>query len=69
MSLTELNTEQLIAKCRKQDQGAQLEIYNRYCKAMFNAALRIVKDSVEAEDVMQEAFLTAFTKAGDVRRQ
>lgn len=62
MSLTQLNTEQLIARCRKQDQNAQLEIYNRYYKAMYNAALRILKDSAEAEDVMQEAFLTAFTK-------
>lgn len=29
---------------------------------MYNTALRIVKDSAEAEDIMQESFLTAFTK-------
>jgi RNA polymerase sigma-70 factor (ECF subfamily) len=29
---------------------------------MYNTAYRIVKDSFEAEDIMQEAFLTAFTK-------
>jgi len=29
---------------------------------MFNSALRIMQDSSEAEDVMQEAFLSAFTK-------
>lgn len=29
---------------------------------MYNTALRIVKDSYEAEDIMQESFLTAFTK-------
>ncbi|WP_062055321.1 RNA polymerase sigma factor [Aquimarina longa] len=62
MSLSELNTEQLIAKCREQDQNAQLETYNRYYKAMYNTALRIIKDTVKAEDIMQEAFLTAFTK-------
>ena len=43
-------------------QSAQLEIYNRYYKAMYNIAFRIVKDSAEAEDVMQESFLSAFTK-------
>ena len=43
-------------------QSAQLEIYNRYYKAMYNTAFRIVKDSAEAEDVMQESFLNAFTK-------
>lgn len=29
---------------------------------MFNTALRIMQDGQEAEDVMQEAFLSAFTK-------
>ncbi len=29
---------------------------------MFNTAFRILKDDFEAEDIMQEAFLTAFTK-------
>ena len=29
---------------------------------MYNTAFRIVKDSAEAEDVMQESFLSAFTK-------
>lgn len=29
---------------------------------MFNTAYRILKDEFEAEDLMQEAFLTAFTK-------
>ncbi|MEW7278475.1 RNA polymerase sigma factor [Aquimarina sp. 2201CG1-2-11] len=62
MALTQLNTEQLVAKCREQNQNAQLEIYNRYYKAMYNTALRIIKDQAEAEDVMQESFLTAFTK-------
>ncbi|WP_025739865.1 RNA polymerase sigma factor [Aquimarina pacifica] len=62
MLLTKLNTDQLIAKCRERDQNAQLETYTRYYKAMYNASLRIVKDSAEAEDIMQEAFLTAFTK-------
>jgi RNA polymerase sigma-70 factor (ECF subfamily) len=39
-----------------------MEIYKRYYKAMYNTSLRIVKDSAEAEDVMQESFLSAFTK-------
>ena len=29
---------------------------------MYNTAYRIVKDSYEAEDIMQDSFLTAFTK-------
>ncbi|WP_306350355.1 RNA polymerase sigma factor [Flavobacterium sp. '19STA2R22 D10 B1'] len=52
----------LIALCKKGNQNAQFEIYNRFYKAMYNVALRIVKDSHWAEDVMQESFLKAFTK-------
>ena len=33
-----------------------------YYKAMYNTALRILQDSAEAEDSMQEAFLSAFSK-------
>ena len=62
MTLTNYNIEQLITLCKSNDQFAQLEIYNRYYKAMYNTAYRIVKDSFEAEDVMQDSFLLAFTK-------
>ncbi len=39
-----------------------MEVYKSYYKAMYNVAHRIVRDEFEAEDIMQEAFLTAFTK-------
>ena len=52
----------LLERCKSSDKNAQLEIYNAYYKAMYNSAYRILKDSFEAEDLMQEAFLTAFTK-------
>lgn len=54
--------ENLVARCREGDSRAQIEIYDRYYKAMYNTSLRIVKDTAEAEDIMQEAFLTAFKK-------
>ena len=55
-------TDQLVARCRKGEQRAQVELYNKYQKAMYNIALRIVNDTAEAEDVMQEAFINAFLK-------
>lgn len=39
-----------------------MQVYKNYYRAMYNASLRILKDEFEAEDIMQEAFLTAFTK-------
>ena len=66
MALTKPNTDQpieaLLGLCRDGNQLAQLEVYNRYQKAMYNTAFRIVKDSLEAEDVMQESFIAAFNK-------
>lgn len=53
---------QLIANCKKGNQKAQLEIYKLYYKAMYNSALRILKNQADAEDVMQDSFLDAFTR-------
>ena len=61
MTLTNQNIEQLLELCKSKDQRAQLEVYNRYYKAMYNTSYRIVKDSHKAEDIMQESFLSAFT--------
>ena len=54
--------QDLIDGCREGDQRAQFQVYKLYYKAMFNTSLRIVNDDMEAEDVMQEAFLSAFEK-------
>lgn len=62
MNLANLNIKELIVLCKNKNQKAQFEIYNRYSKAMYNVAYRIVKDEHYAEDVMQEGFLKAFTK-------
>lgn len=63
--------QRLIEACSKGDQKAQFEIYRRYHAAMYNTTLRIVGDPDDAEDVMQEAFLKAFTRIktyrGEVR--
>ena len=62
MSQNSEHIDALVQGCLAGKQSAQLEVYNRYYKAMYNTSLRIVKDSAEAEDVMQESFLNAFTK-------
>ncbi len=62
MALTNHHIDQLLELCKNGNHLAQLEVYNRYYLAMYNSAIHIVKDPQEAEDVMQESFLTAFTK-------
>lgn len=54
----------LLEGCRQYDRKSQTEIYKLYYKAMYNISLRIVKNPMDAEDIMQEAFLSAFEKIG-----
>ena len=56
------HTNQLIEACKKGNKKAQFTLYKQYYKAMYNTSLRIVNNSFEAEDIMQESFLSAFTK-------
>ncbi|AOW19214.1 RNA polymerase sigma factor [Urechidicola croceus] len=64
MQHTNQHIDQLLQRCKKGEQSAQCEIYKRYYKAMFNTAIRILNNSFDAEDMMQESFLIAFTKLG-----
>jgi RNA polymerase sigma-70 factor (ECF subfamily) len=52
--------QELIDGCKRGDQKAQLQIYKMYYKVMYNTSLRIVNNTAEAEDIMQESFLLAF---------
>jgi len=54
--------QDLIDGCITGDQKAQFQVYKLYYKAMYNTSLRIVGDTMEAEDIMQESFLSAFEK-------
>jgi RNA polymerase sigma-70 factor (ECF subfamily) len=52
----------LIEKCKKNHRPSQLKLYEQYCDAMLIVAKRFVNDTMEAEDIVQEAFLKAFMK-------
>ncbi|MEQ8627453.1 RNA polymerase sigma factor [Ekhidna sp.] len=57
----------LIVRCKDDDRSAQFEIYKLYNKAMFNTALRITGEENDAEDVLQEAFVSAFQHLSSYR--
>ncbi|GGG17307.1 RNA polymerase sigma factor [Pontibacter amylolyticus] len=50
----------VVQRCREGDNRAQYELYKLYSKAMFNVSMRITNDYAESEDVLQEAFISAF---------
>ena len=51
---------ELLNGCRRGEHSAFHQLYSLYSKAMYNVALRIVGNTQEAEDVVQEAFISAF---------
>ncbi len=52
--------EALIARCKSGDQAAHHKLYKLYAKAMYNVGYRITRSEEEAQDVLQEAFISAF---------
>ena len=54
--------QNIIDKCRIGDQKAQFQLYKLYYKSMYNTSFRIVNETMEAEDIIQESFLSAFDK-------
>ncbi len=55
-------TIDIVEQCKQNDRKAQLKLYNQYCDGMYIVAKRFVKDSFEAEDIVQESFIKAFQK-------
>ena len=55
-------TIDIVEKCKQNDRIAQMKLYNQYCDGMFIVAKRFVKDSFEAEDIVQESFIKAFSR-------
>ncbi|MFD1614396.1 RNA polymerase sigma factor [Gelatiniphilus marinus] len=52
----------IIEQCKQNNRKAQLQLYNQYCDGMYIVANRFLKDANDAEDVVQEAFIKAFSK-------
>jgi RNA polymerase sigma factor (sigma-70 family) len=57
----------LIERCLANDSKAQFQLYRQYADAMFNVSVRMMKNTDEAQDVLQEAFVEAFTKLHSFR--
>ncbi len=64
-----LQIEKLVKACLANDRKAQIGLYEMYAKRMFNTSLRIVQDTMLAEDIVQESFLKAFTSLTGFRKE
>jgi len=57
-----LDERAIIERAKAGDPQAQSILVNRYSKRVYNLALRILRNREEAEDVLQETFLTVINK-------
>ncbi len=59
----------IIEACKKGNRQSQFELYRLYSKAMYNICLRMVRNELDAEDLLQNSFIDVFTKLESFRYQ
>jgi RNA polymerase sigma-70 factor (ECF subfamily) len=57
----------VIERCLEGDIKAQYHLYKQYSKAMYNIAIRFLNNKMDAEDILQESFITAFGRLGELK--
>lgn len=57
-----MSLEQLIEQCKKNDVKAQCQIYKLFASKLFSICLKYSRNNAEAEDNLQDAFVTIFKK-------
>lgn len=53
---------EIVEKCKQGNRQAQFELYRLYSQAMYNICLRMLKNEMDAEDLLQNSFVDVFTK-------
>ena len=59
--------DELIKRCLQGDRQGYYELYKLYHRSMYNVGYRIVNNEEEAQDVLQEAFISAFRNLNHYR--
>jgi RNA polymerase sigma factor (sigma-70 family) len=54
----------IIERCKQGERKAFHELYDLYAKSMYNISRRILNNSAEAEEVLQDSFVKVFGKIG-----
>jgi len=57
-----LSLEQLISNCKKNDTKAQSQLYKLFSSKLFSICLKYSRNYAEAEDNLQDSFVTIFKK-------
>ena len=57
-----MTDEQLIKGCIQEDESSQRELFRRYAGKMLGVCQRYARNSADAEDIVQDAFIKVFEK-------
>ena len=55
-----MDQKTLIEECKLNNKRAQIELYRKYNQAMYNVAMRMLRNTNNAEDITQDSFINAF---------
>ena len=58
---------QLIESCKRGDRASQKVVYDRLASRMFPICIRYAGDRETAQDILQDGFITLFTKLDDFK--
>jgi len=57
-----LTEDELIRGCLREEAACQKELFNRYASRMLGVCSRYARNSADAEDILQDAFIKVFDK-------
>jgi RNA polymerase sigma factor (sigma-70 family) len=57
-----LTDEEIIKGCIQEDESSQRELFHRYAGKMLGVCQRYARNSADAEDIVQDAFIKVFEK-------
>ena len=64
-----MSLDQLINECKKKCPKAQEELYKRYSSTLFSSCLKYASNHVDAEDILQDAFMVIFKKVDQYKNK
>ena len=62
-----MTEKELVKRCLKHDRNAQFELYSRFKVAMFGLCMRYAFSEEEAQDMLQEGFITVFKQLKNLK--
>jgi len=62
--MDETQLKELLRKCQRGDSNAQRQMFEQHKNRLFSLCLRYSRDRPEAQDMLQDAFLTIFRDLG-----